>query len=75
MPSGRLGVPVTVSGSPSYLKAYTKSSNALDATLRVVDRVSHVIGMEFGLRKSAVAHVKQGKYVSGETTFCWRRGR
>ena len=54
---------------------YAKSSKAFDATLRVADRVLRAVGMELGLRKCAVAHVKQGKYVSEETTFCRRRGR
>ena len=45
---------------------YAKSSNALDASLWVVDRVSCAVGMELGLRKCAVAHVQQGWYASGE---------
>ena len=48
------------------LKVYGESSNALGDTLRVVDRVSRVVGMEFGLRKCAVAHIKCGKYVNGK---------
>lgn len=48
---------------------YAKSCNALDATLWVVDRVSRTVGIELGLRKCAVTHVKQGKYVSGENNL------
>ena len=58
--------PVTHQYFMDDLKVYANSSNALDATLQVVDRVSCAVGMELGLRKCAVAHVKQGKYVSGE---------
>ena len=39
------------------LKVYV-NSNALDTSLRVVDRVSRVVGMELGLKKCAVAHVQ-----------------
>ena len=37
----------------------------LSNTLGVVDRVSHVVGMELNLWKCAVAHTKQGKLVEG----------
>ena len=57
------------------LKVYAKSSNAFDATLQVVDRVSRAVGMELGLRKCAVAHVKQGSTSVGKTNFCRRKGR
>ena len=30
-----------------------------------MDRVSHAVCMELGLRKCAVAHIKRGKYASG----------
>ena len=58
--------PVTHQYFMDDLKVYAKSSNTLDATLRVVDRVSRAVGMELGLRKCAVAHVQQGRYVGGE---------
>ena len=58
--------PVTHQYFMDVLKVYAKSSNALDASLRVVDRVSCAVGMELGLRKCAVAHVQQGWYASGE---------
>ena len=58
--------PVTHQYFMDNLKVHAKSSNALDATLRVVDRVSHAKGMDLGLRKYAFAHVKKGKCVSGE---------
>ena len=61
-----LGSPVTYLFFMDDLKVYAKSSNALGDTLRVVDRVSRAVGMEFGLRKCAVAHVKRGQYVEGE---------
>ena len=41
----------------------------------LVDRASRAVGMKLRLRKCAVAHVKHGKYVNGETTFCQRRGQ
>ena len=48
------------------LKVYADSGDALGDTLRVADRVSLAVGMELGLRKCAVAHIKRGKYVNGE---------
>ena len=48
------------------LKVYAKGAKTLGATLELVDRVSHAVGMELGLRKCAVTHIKQGKYASSE---------
>ena len=61
-----LDKPVTHQYFMDDLKVYAESSTALGATLEVVDRVSRAVGMELGLRKCAIAHVKRGKYVSGE---------
>ena len=61
-----LDYPVTHQYFMDDLKVYAKSSNALDASLRIADRVSRAVGMELGLRKCAVAHVENGRYVSGE---------
>ena len=43
---------------------YARKSNILGDTLMVADRVSRAIGMELGLRKCTVAHIKCGKHVS-----------
>lgn len=48
------------------LKVYAEISDVLSEALRVVDRMLHAVGMEFGLRKCAVIHIKRGKYVNGE---------
>ena len=61
-----LGSPVTHLFFMDDLKVYARNSDILGDTLRVVDRVSRAVGMELGLRKCAVAHVKRGKYVGGE---------
>jgi len=45
------------------VKAFAKDTKQLGNTLGVVDRVSRVVGMEFGLRKCVVAHIEQGKLV------------
>ena len=46
-----LDYPVTHQYYMDDLKVYAKSSKALGDTLTVVDRVSHAVGMELGLRK------------------------
>jgi len=46
--------------------ASTKYSQELGNTLKVVDKVSQAIGMKFGLRKCAIAHIEQGKLVKGK---------
>ena len=38
-------------------KVYAENQEVLGDTLKVVDRVSHAIGMELGLQKCAVAHI------------------
>ena len=48
------------------LKVYASGADALATTLETVDRVSRAVGMELGLRKCAVAHVKGGKLVDKE---------
>ena len=61
-----LDSPVTHLFFMDDLKMCTRNSDILGDTLRVVDRVSRTVGMELGLRKCAVAHVKRRKYVGGE---------
>ena len=72
MPSGDQRSQRIVYGAPSYtsvfmndLKVNAESSVALIDTMRVVDRVLREVGMELGLRKCAVAHIKRGKCVNG----------
>ena len=45
---------------------YAKGAKTLGTTLELVDRVSHAVGMELGLWKCAVVHIKQGKYAGSE---------
>ena len=45
---------------------YARNSHELGTTLETVDRVSRAVGMELGLRKCAVAHIRKGRYVAGE---------
>ena len=47
-------------------KVFAKDSQQLGKLLGVVNRVSESIGMELGLRKCAMAHIKRGKPVKGE---------
>ena len=61
-----LDTPVTHLFFMDDLKMYAESQETLGDTLVVMDRVSHVVGMELGLRKCAVPHVRHGKVVDGE---------
>ena len=61
-----LDTPVTHLFFMDDLKMYAESQETLGDTLGVMDRVSHVVGMELGLRKCAVPHVRHGKVVDGE---------
>ena len=55
-----------------HLKVYAENQEVLGNTVKVADRVSHAVGMELGLQKCAIAHIKCGKVVDGETT-CYQR--
>ena len=70
-----LDTPVTHLFFMDDLKMYAESQETLGDTLGVMDRVSHVVGMELGLRKCAVPHVRHGKVVDGKTTCYQRNGR
>ena len=48
------------------LKVYAENQKVLGDTVKVADRVSHAVGMELGLQKCAIAHIKCGKVVDGE---------
>ena len=47
------------------LKVYAKGKADLSKVLRLVDRTSKEMGMTIGLRKCAVAHMRNGKSQSG----------
>ena len=48
------------------LKVYAENQEVLGDTVKVADRVSHVVGMELGLQKCAIVHIKCGKVVDRE---------
>ena len=52
-----LGSPVTHQLFMDNLKIYSQGRRELSSAVNVVERVSKAIGMEFGLRKCAVAHM------------------
>ena len=63
-PQGDHGVQGAVPNYPGHtliftdnLKTYAENQEVLGDTLKVVDRVSHAVGMELGLQKCAVAHI------------------
>ena len=53
-----MGTPVSHLFFMDDLKVYAKNASALLDALETVDRVSRAVGMELGLRKCTVAHVK-----------------
>ena len=61
-----LDIPVTHLFFMDDLEVYAESQETLGDTLEVVDRMSRVVGMELGLRKCAVPHVRRGKVFDGE---------
>ena len=48
------------------LKSYAKNDDDLEALVNLVKTYSRDIGMEFGLEKCAVVHMKQGKRVKSQ---------
>ncbi len=44
------------------LKVYEESKAELEASVAVVDEVSEAVGMELGVRKCAVAHMRAGSW-------------
>ena len=61
-----LGSPVMHLFIMDNLKVYAENQEVLGDTLKVVDRVSSVVGMGLDLRKCAVAHIMGGKVISRE---------
>ena len=47
------------------LKAYSKGPAALERMLKLIDRVSKAVGMQLGLTKCAVAHIRKGQDYDG----------
>jgi len=61
-----LASPVTHLFFMDDLKVYAKGAKALRHTLELLDRGLRAVGMELGLRKCVVIHIKHKKYVSEE---------
>ena len=62
---GTVGNRVTHSFFMNDLKVYATGERALKVALSTVDRISQAVGMELGLKKCGMAHVRRGKLVDG----------
>ncbi len=58
-------LPVTHLMFMDDLKLYEESREELEEPIRKVEKLSEQVGMRLGLRKCAVAHVREGRVVGG----------